>query len=315
MRPDDPDPAAVRVLVERIFRGSVQTGVERVMEGVSTYVYRVHRGGETFYLRILPEEGDSFAPEAWVHATLRARGVLVPEVVYCEHYDETVGRSVMVTTEIKGGPVGRRPADEETHRIVVEAGRQLGAINRVPVAGFGWVKRDRSEVTALEAEHTTYRAFVAEHLDADLAALEAHVLTREEVAAIRAVIEGHRDWLAGEEGRLAHGDFDVTHIFEHEGRYTGIIDFGEIRGTDRWYDLGHFRMHDGETLPTLMLDCLVEGYASMTPLPADSFERICFASLLIATRALGRRIQKDPRGVRRHQGLMSIPRDLAVLYH
>lgn len=46
----------------------------------------------------------------------------------------------------------------------------------------------------------------------------------------------------GEQGYLAHGDFDTTHIYQDNGRYTGIIDFGEIRGADRWYDLGYFHM-------------------------------------------------------------------------
>ena len=33
---------------------------------------------------------------------------------------------------------------------------------------------------------------------------------------------------------LAHGDFDATHIWlDDQGRYAGIIDFGEMRGAGR----------------------------------------------------------------------------------
>jgi hypothetical protein len=56
--------------------------VRPVREGVSTYVYRLRRGAEVFYLRVLPEEGASFTPEAEAHAILCRQGVHVPEVVY-----------------------------------------------------------------------------------------------------------------------------------------------------------------------------------------------------------------------------------------
>lgn len=100
---------------------------------------------------------------------------------------------------------------------------------------------------------------------------------------------------------------------QQDGHYAGIIDFGEIRGTDAWYDLGHVRMHDGETVPMLLLDWLVEGYGSVTPLPADACQRIAFASLMIAVRALARRLERRPGHVVGHQSLTSIPRDPAML--
>ena len=283
-------------------------------EGVSTFVYRIRRGAETFYLRVLPEADASFAPEVRAHALLRERGVRVPEVVYWEHRDPLLGRSVMVTAAIPGRHVGCRPVDEATREIVVEAGRQLALVQTVPVAGFGWIRRDRADVTDLEAEHSTLRAFVLEHLEADLAALERRrLLSRHEVAAIRGLVQAHPSWLDAEQAVLAHGDFDVTQIFQQDGRYTGLIDFGEIRGADRWYDLGHFRMHDGESLPVEALDWLLEGYGSVVALPAEHRRRIGFASVLIAVRALARCLERRPEQVACHQALTSIPRDLTML--
>ena len=313
MRPDDPDPVLVHALVDHLFRPTRPLPVARVAEGVSTFVYRIRRGSDTFYLRILPEADASFAPEVRVLALLRERGVRVPEVIAFEHRDAWLNRSILVTTAVPGYPIGRRPVDTATRQVLVEAGQQLALINGVPVAGFGWVRRDRAEVSSLEGEHPTYRAFVEEHLDDDVALLGRSVLTRQEIARVRAVINGHPAWLEGEQAWLAHGDFDVTAIFQRAGRYTGIIDFGEIRGGDRWYDLGHFRMHDGETLPALVLDWLVEGYGSVQPLAPDFRERISFTSLLIAIRAVARQLAKGRSGVQRHQGVVAIRRDLAIL--
>jgi aminoglycoside phosphotransferase (APT) family kinase protein len=82
---------------------------------------------------------------------------------------------------------------------------------------------------------------------------------------------------------LAHGDFDATAIFSAAGRYTGIIDFGEIRGAEPAYDLGHFHLHDGE--PPL-LPALLEGYARVAPPPdAPSIRR---SAVLLGLRQLCR---------------------------
>jgi aminoglycoside phosphotransferase (APT) family kinase protein len=176
-----------------------------------------------------------------------------------------------------------------------QAARDLAIINSVPVAGFGWINRDHAQVTRLEGDLPTYRAFVFEHLDADLALLEAHVLRRQEIAAIRRIIAERDQWLNVEQGRLAHGDFDATHIYQQDGRYTGIIDFGEIRGADPLYDLGHFLLHDAETLSYPVFPHLLAAYRDAIVLPADHEQRVCFVCMLIAIRALARQIGKRRR--------------------
>lgn len=197
---------------------------------------------------------------------------------------------------------------------MLEAGRDLARINQIPVAGFGWITRGQPTVRRLEAEHPTYRAFVAEYLDAALATLRRLVLDADESAAIRAILDRHDSWLDANDAWLAHGDFDATHIYQEHGRYTGIIDFGEMRGGTRWYDLGHFRMHDGETVSALLLPWLLEGYRAVTPLPDDYERRIGFASLLIAIRALARLLIKNPHSGYRDHGLASLRREIALLH-
>ena len=120
-------------------------------------------------------------------------------------------------------------------------------------------------------------------------------------------------WLDNQVARLTHGDFDVTHIFEHDRRYSGIIDWGEIRGASMWYDLGHFRMHDGAQLDARVLPWLLEGYAQVVGLPDDSWSHICFASLLIAVRASARSWVRHGHDYAGGLGLLSIRRDLAAL--
>lgn len=120
----------------------------------------------------------------------------------------------------------------------------------------------------------------------------------------------HDGWLDAEHAVLAHGDFDAMHIFQQNGLYTGIIDFGEIRGADRWYDLGHFHLHDDESLA---LPVLLQGYNEITPLPPNAEERILFASLLIAVRALSRSLQKRAANHYTPRLLQTLRVDIAAL--
>ncbi|MFN8538955.1 MAG: aminoglycoside phosphotransferase family protein [Thermomicrobiales bacterium] len=315
MKPSEgaPDLTAVRQLAAHLFPPPMPLTIEYVPEGVSTYVYRITRGNEHFYLRVLPEAGASFAPEARAHALLRQRGASVPEVIHCEHRNEALGLSVMVTTEVPGQSLAAHGLDEQTPAILFAAGRDLALINGLPVQGFGWIVRNQPSLHALTAELPTNRAFLSEHLDSDLAILRTHLTVVAELRAIESLIAQHDGWLDAEHASLAHGDFDVTHIYAHHGIYSGIIDFGEIRGTDRWYDLGHFRLHDGESIPAPLLPWLLAGYRSAMPLPDHAEQRIAFASLLNGIRTLGRTLLRRPASPLIAHCLRAVRRDLAFL--
>ncbi|HEY7851317.1 MAG TPA: hypothetical protein VIC27_14700, partial [Ktedonobacterales bacterium] len=110
-----------------------------------------------------------------------------------------------------------------------------------------------------------------------------------------------------------HGDFDATAIYQCDGRYTGIIDFGELRGASYWYDLAHFHMRDGEYLATTLLNPLMRGYAKVTPLPQGATRYITFASVFINVHALSRSLHKRPPDrFTRHQ-VKRLRADLAYL--
>jgi len=99
-------PAACAIAA-RAFGPDEPCDVEAVPDGVSAVVYRVRRGAETFYLRVLPEVDATFAPEVLVHRTLRGLGVRVPDVLCYEPRDSRTGRSVPRTTVIPGRPLAR----------------------------------------------------------------------------------------------------------------------------------------------------------------------------------------------------------------
>ena len=259
--------------------------VERVPEGVSTIVYRLRRRDACFYLRVLPEVDASFAPEVYVHHVLRERGLHIPKVIYFEHRNAVLERSVMITTEITGLPIGYGAPSASLRMAVRQAGREQAVINSVLVQGFGWINRMTAQITHLRGEYDDYATWLQQEFSPMIAALGVYAPLAAYVSPFKDVMEEAVALFGADRAVLAHGDFDPTHIFHRNGAYTGIIDFGEIRGAQPLYDLGHFTIEHGELLPDLL-----EGYAEIAALPSDYRRRIDLAGLLIAAYRVGRRV-------------------------
>ncbi|HKG25701.1 MAG TPA: aminoglycoside phosphotransferase family protein [Thermomicrobiales bacterium] len=292
MRQSGFDVDALADVAERLLPGSGRPRVERTPTGGSTPVYRIARDGTTLYLRLAEDAEDDPFSEALVHNLLRARGVRVPEVVHVEAFNPRLGRGLMVTSEIAGIPLSQDWRDVDIGQVLRAAGRDLALINDIGVDGFGWVRRDRPNADRLEAELPSLHRFVFDEIESHLAALPIFY-TYDEIRLIHRAIRLWDGLLDADRGLLAHGDFDTVHIYHRDGAYSGIIDFGEIRGTDRYYDLGHFALYDGERFPGLALPHLLAGYDEVFPLPPDHEYRVRLWSLLIGIRALARTVGRE----------------------
>jgi aminoglycoside phosphotransferase (APT) family kinase protein len=257
-RPPDEEAEALRALVARLAGPGRE--IERAPGGMSTPVYRLRIAEETLYLRISEDPGGSMRAEAAVHEHLRAAGVSVPELVAVDDAPE-IGRGVMLVREIAGEPLAGADGVDRAP-ILRAAGRDLARINAVAVEGFGWIRRDEP-VWPPRGEDETYAAFV----DAGSSALAA-VAEALPTDATRDVLAERFAGARIEEppSRLAHGDFDATHIYQRDGAYMGVIDLGEMRGAEPHYDLAYFLVQDAARE---MLNDLIAGYADIGDAPAD----------------------------------------------
>lgn len=122
-RADPPSPEAIRCLAARIFGPPHPLTIERVTEGISTLVYRIERGDERFYPRVLSEIVGSFAPEVRAHASQRAHGVRVPEVVYSAQ--RIAFASLLIAIWTLGRLVVRRPGSPLIGHAPLALGRDL----------------------------------------------------------------------------------------------------------------------------------------------------------------------------------------------
>jgi Ser/Thr protein kinase RdoA (MazF antagonist) len=285
-RKPDVDAAALTALLRRVFGVSVPVTCRRTADGVSTQVYRLVRGSETFYLRVAEEAGENLETDAELHRRLRGLGVNVAQVVFVEPFDAAVGRSVMVTTEVPGTSLAEVSSPAVARSVAEAAGEDLAVLNQVLVDGFGWIRR-HGPGWPLHAEHRTYQPFVTSHLPAVWPGPLASLFPTSVLDAIEGMLEHER--LRPPAGAwLAHGDFDVTAIFWAGGRYTGLIDFGEIRGAEPMFDLGHFHLHDRETVPVRLLPALLDGYRRVQPLPSGHDQSMRRSAVLLGLRQLCR---------------------------
>ena len=257
-RPPDEEAEALRALVARLVGPGFE--IERAPGGMSTPVYRLRRSDETLYLRASEDPGGSMAVESAVHEHLRAAGASVPEVVAVDDAPE-IGRGVMLVREITGAPLAEGDVTDPAP-ILRAAGRDLARINAVEVEGFGWIRRDEP-VWPPRGEDETYAAFV----DGGSVFLDV-VVARLPMSAARDALDATFARARSDRppSRLAHGDFDATHIYQRDGVYTGVIDLGEMRGAEPHYDLAYFLVQDAARG---MLDNVLAGYAEVGDAPGD----------------------------------------------
>lgn len=245
--------------------------VRRVPQGVSTYVYRAETDLGVVYLRFLPEDA-TFGAEVLAQKKLEELSVPAPKVLHYEAREPVTGRSLMITEKLGGEALSPQASPEILRSVLRQAGRQLKKLHTVPVAGFGWV--DRRFETELRGEHPDYPSYFNEFLENDLCALAAF-LPKEDITRLRTLTEEARDTLAAHSAVLVHGDFCMEHIFHEGGEFTGFIDFGEIRGSQPYFDLGTFT-NSGETAGNAATRWLLEGYGE-TDLRAVHLSALCFA--------------------------------------
>jgi Ser/Thr protein kinase RdoA (MazF antagonist) len=153
----------------------------------------------------------------------------------------------------------------------------------VSVAGFGWIRRTGTR--PLTAELSSYGEFAASDLPGRWPGWLTGLFGERQLQALATLVESERARPV-RAAHLVHGDLDVTHIYTRDGRYQGIIDFGEMRGADLCFDLGHFLLHDAETRPVELFESFLAGYNEVTALPDGHRETIRVSAILLGLRQL-----------------------------
>jgi Ser/Thr protein kinase RdoA (MazF antagonist) len=283
-RRPDVDGVALGAMLRRVLGPGLR--VARTPAGVAAQVYQVEAAERVLYVRIAEEDHEDLSVDAALLEHLRAEGLHVPPVVHVEPFDQALGRSVLIMGEIAGEPLARCRDERAARRVAHAAGAELTVLNGVGVQGFGWVQR-RAPVWPLRGTLHDYGEFVVSYLPDPWPGPLAALFSASELDRLWELVASERRREV-DGARLAHGDFDTTAIFQADGRYTGLIDFGEIRGTEPLFDLGHFLLHDQESTPIPLVLDLLAGYGEVVALPDGHEALVRRSAVLLGLRQLAR---------------------------
>ena len=271
-------------VARRVFPAARSVSLEPASPNRLRVVYRVRADDTVCYLRVAEEAGQDLTTDARVLANLAGLGVRVPGVVHVESDPSDLDRSFLVIAALDGDSLACHGTDGQARRAARAAGRDSALISTQQVDGFGWLRRDGRP--GLRAESGTYADFAVSDLPVQWPGWLAGAFTTSELDSLQAIVVEECQRPAAT-AHLAHGDLDVSHIWlDRHGRYTGIIDFGEMRGADPFFDVGHFLLHDRETRPQPLFEDFLAGYAEAGLLPEGHREQIRHSAVLSGLRQL-----------------------------
>lgn len=313
MRKPDVDFRALDSVLVRHFGPRDSFTYERTEIGTSTQVYRLRRGADTFYVRIAETAADSFAPEVEAHHALLRAGVRVPPITWYEPFVDALERSVMATGAVPGTSIEDLATAADIPAIARGAGHDLALVHAIPVHGFGWVSREHGEPGwPLRADIRTYAEFIDPPRVGK--ALAGIGFEPGDVASVEDLLtEAVRLGPPGDTGYLAHGDFDTTHIFGRAGAYTGLIDFGEIRGADYTFDFATLMLNTDQPWRAAAYPEVERAYAEIRPLADDHARRLYVACAHSAAHRLAHWYERDGRAATTHTFFRAIRGRLAEL--
>lgn len=264
-------PAELIAAAARTVTASPITARERIVHGEANEVYRLtFESGLRVILRIARHAPGVFEKEAWAIGRCRALGMAVPEVLSIQRLAAAGDELELCFLEMLPGA---RLSDSltlprETLRgIVRELGEQLSRMHSIDADDLGEARRffenDTDDFLAMEAEFVR----LGGEAGLDERALDRAFPFYEQAMARREPLTR----------RLTHNDIRACHVLAHEGRLSGIIDFGQVSIDS---PINEFAKWDYWEAPVLPVDWLQEGYSDSSLFDEAYGER--FQALRIA---------------------------------
>jgi hypothetical protein len=251
--------------------------LEKIDKGVSTNVFKL-TNLDTYYLKILSKK-ESLSPILLVNKLLLKQKVKVPKIVFTLKNSTILNnRDMYIEKELNGESIKNTTLSEEEKNIIIQkAGKDLAKLNSIEVKGVGWIEGTKNN--QLYSKGKDYDDFIIRNIRNMLNKfIEIKILSNEQADKITEYIQSNKEFIdIKDNSYLAHGDFCIEHIYHANGKYSGIIDFGDIRGTSKYHDLAHFYTYNRKYFKSL-----VEGYNSIYKLTTDCIDKVKIEAVIFA---------------------------------
>lgn len=227
--------------------------------GLESSVYRVVlEDGQTYIIKQRTSKGrQNYLFEAFAYQELLDKGAHVPSI-------KSVTENELVITSFSGSEL-----DDQTYlyrdvELFDAIARDLALCRDVTFSGFG--------ETIIQADGTFKGSYStwSDYLDTaqdmfDSKEIELSGLTHDEIEVMKQYWLRMRDEIHLPQGNLVHGDFAMSAIFVNNGKYEGIIDFGDAFIGDPLMDIAYFRFKEiTKSYGEEVYERLIESYAHTT---------------------------------------------------
>ena len=271
-------PAELIAAAARAVTPSPILAKERIVHGEANEVYAVtFESGLQVILRIARRVAGVFEKEAWAIGRCRALGMAVPEVLSLQSLqDDGEALELCFLERLPGQRLSDSLslAPDVLRRVVREVGEQISRMHSIQPADLGEAQRffdnDTDDFLAIEAVFVD----LGGKAGLDRRALERAFRFFEAVMTRR----------GPPPLRVTHNDLRACHVLVHDGRLSGIIDFGQVSMDSPVNDLAKWDYWEASALPVAWLQ---EGYGDKTLFDegyAELFQAFRIANALWALR-------------------------------
>ncbi len=266
-----------------------------IQKGVSTNVFNLVYKDENLYLKII-EDTNTLKCLLKANTLMLDKNIHIPEIIFSkENTENIIGLPYYIEKAILGNSIEKISDNSITKDILVMAGEDLAKINSIQVGGFGDIENE--EEGQLKARHSSYLDFALEDFESRIEELKnLQIIDTQIELSIKKYLEANIKLLEEDNiSFLSHGDFCTEHIYSNNNKYSGIIDFGDIRGCNKYHDLGHFYTFNSDSFAHL-----VKGYNYIYQLPSNYLERVKLDAIIFGVRKLHWVARNRPHKIKNH---------------
>jgi fructosamine-3-kinase len=272
----------IESLINSIIPKNNTHNIERTSHNFSTIVFKII-GNKIFYLRIAVDKKENFTPETLIHSKLIELGLKVPEIIFFENFSAKLnGHSFMLIPDIGGIQMNNDIFKE----VIYEAGKRLAKINSLQFKGFGMIERFSNDISEIKGSKENHIDFILNFYKEKLLKIcRNNIITDCDVTRLENFIEQNKHLLDIDRGNLVHGDFNLNHIFQKDGVLSGIIDFGDAKISNQFYDLAYFKICNRN-----YFEDLFDGYKQNIVLPENWENILKITTLIVGIRIISSEI-------------------------
>ena len=279
-----------------------QFNVEECHEGISTNVYKLTDNNQIAYLRICPKYLPSEV-EAYAHNLMLQQGVKVPEILYIGKEETSLNDlTFLITSEVKGKSINNSSLLSETEKreVLLEAGKDIAKINKIQTKDFGYISFIKGK--KLKGYAHSYLEIINDALIKLKEIETSNELTKDTISKLYEYIEKNKSiMMKDKKSFLAHGDVSLNHIYQNNGKYTGIIDFGNIKGANILHDLAYIYTFENDSFQDIL-----DGYKTVTNLPKNYMKRIHIEAMIFGVRKYWWKLKNTPEKIKKRENINKI---------